>query len=57
MGSVLEFGVVTQRMPDLLWECLGAFGLAIAGLLLAMAIGIGGVSTRSSSNRVLRSTR
>ena len=55
MGSVLDFGVVVERLPDLVWGCLGTFGLAIAGMLLAMVIGIGGVVTRSSSNRALRS--
>lgn len=55
MGSVLDFGVVIDQMPDLLWGCLGTFGLAIAGMLLAMVIGVGGVITRSSKNRVLRS--
>ncbi len=55
MGSVLDFGVVMEKMPDLLWGCLGTFGLAIAGMLLAMIIGVGGVITRSSGNRVLRS--
>jgi|GEM_PF-311193 len=42
MGSVLDFGVVAERRPDLLWGCLGTFGLAIASLLLAMVIGIQG---------------
>ena len=55
MGTVLDFGVVMEKMPDLLWGCLGTFGLAIAGMLLAMVIGVGGVITRSSSNRVMRS--
>ena len=54
MGSVLDFSVVMERMQDLLWGCLGTFGLAIAGMLLAMAIGLVGVVTRSSRVRVLR---
>jgi polar amino acid transport system permease protein len=54
MGSVLDFSVVFERMPDLLWGCLGTFGLAIAGMLLAMAIGLVGVVTRSSRIRALR---
>jgi polar amino acid transport system permease protein len=54
MGSVLDFGVVVEKLPDLLWGCLGTFGLAIAGMLLAMAIGVVGVVTRSSRNRTLR---
>jgi polar amino acid transport system permease protein len=55
MASVLDFGVVVDKLPDLLWGCLGTFGLAIAGMLLAMVIGVGGVITRSSRNPVLRS--
>jgi polar amino acid transport system permease protein len=54
MGSVLDFGVVMEKLPDLLWGCLGTFGLAISGMLLAMVIGVGGVVTRSSRFRALR---
>ena len=54
MGSVLDFGVVMEKLPDLLWGCLGTFELAISGMLLAMVIGIGGVVTRSSRIRALR---
>ncbi len=54
MGSVLDFGVVLEKLPDLLWGCLGTLGLAIAGMLLAMVIGVGGVVTRSSRIWALR---
>lgn len=54
METVLDFGVVVEKLPDLLWGCLGTFGLAIAGMLLAMAIGLVGVVTRSSRFRALR---
>ena len=54
MGSVLDFGVVIDKLPELLWGCLGTFGLALSGMLLAMVIGVGGVATRSSRFRVLR---
>ena len=55
MGSVLDFGVVVEKLPDLLWGCLGTFGLAFSGMGLALVVGIGGVITRSSRNTVLRS--
>lgn len=54
MGSVLDFSVVIEKLPVLLWGCLGTLGLALAGMLLALVIGIGGVVTRSSRIRVLR---
>jgi polar amino acid transport system permease protein len=54
MGSVLDFGVVLERLPDLMWGCLGTFALAISGMLLAMVIGVSGVVTRSSRIRALR---
>lgn len=48
MGPVLDFGVVSDALPALLWGCLGTMGLAVAGMVLAMAIGIGGVLARGS---------
>lgn len=54
MGAALDFGVVAEKLPELLWGCLGTFGLALSGMLLAMVIGVGGVVTRSSRFRVLR---
>lgn len=54
MGVTLDFGVVLEAMPALLWGCLGTFGLALSGMALAMVIGVGGVVTRSSSVRIVR---
>jgi polar amino acid transport system permease protein len=54
MGPMLDFGVVLDTLPTLLWGCLGTLGLALSGMLLALIIGVGGVVTRSSGNRVVR---
>jgi polar amino acid transport system permease protein len=54
MGPTLDFGVVLDSMPTLLWGCLGTLGLALAGMILALIIGIGGVVTRASRVRALR---
>jgi polar amino acid transport system permease protein len=54
MGNVLDFGVVIDAMPTLLWGCLGTMGLALAGMMLAMVIGVGGVLTRASRLAPLR---
>jgi polar amino acid transport system permease protein len=54
MGSVLDFGVVLDRLPELLWGCLGTFGLALAGMSLAIVIGLAGVVLRSSGARAAR---
>ena len=54
MGPQLDFGVVFEHLPDLLWGCFGTFGLAFAGMVLATVIGIGGVLTRRSGFRVVR---
>jgi len=54
MGPTLDFGVVFEAMPTLLWGCLGTMGLALAGMSLALVIGIGGVVTRTSHIRPLR---
>ena len=48
MGPELDFGVVYDALPSLLWGCLGTFQLALSGMLLALVIGIGGVMTRGS---------
>lgn len=53
MGA-LDFSVVWDRLPELLWGCLGTFGLALSGMALAMVIGVGGVLTRSSRIRPVR---
>jgi polar amino acid transport system permease protein len=43
-----DFGPVIAGLPDLLWGCLGTLGLALAGMALAIVIGIGGVVLRDS---------
>ena len=48
MGYKFDFGPVWEGMPDLLMGCLGTLGLALAGMLLATVIGIGGVVLRDS---------
>ena len=55
MGPTLDFGVVADALPALLWGCLGTLGLAVAGMVLAITIGIGGVMARGSRIRPLRS--
>ena len=54
MGAKLDFSVVYDALPALLWGCLGTLGLALAGMSLAMVIGVGGVLTRSSPIWILR---
>ena len=54
MGPQLDFGVVLEHMPDLLWGCLGTFELALSGMVLAMVIGLLGVVGRSSRISLLR---
>ncbi len=48
MGPKLDFSVVYDAFPTLLWGCLGTFQLALSGMALALAIGIGGVIARDS---------
>jgi polar amino acid transport system permease protein len=50
----LDFGPVIDGLPNLLWGCLGTLGLALAGMALAIVIGIGGVILRDSRIRQLR---
>ncbi|CUX56801.1 hypothetical protein AGR4B_pAt20531 [Agrobacterium tumefaciens str. CFBP 5621] len=40
---MLDFGAVFDRAPELLWATRGTFGLAFAGMALALVIGILGV--------------
>ena len=54
MGPVLDFGVVLDRVPDLLWGVVGTFGLALSGMILAMLIGLLGVTARASAFAPLR---
>jgi polar amino acid transport system permease protein len=50
----LDFGPVLEGFPNLLWGCLGTLGLALGGMTLAIAIGIGGVILRDSRIKPLR---
>ena len=54
MNYKFDFGPVIDGLPDLLWGCLGTLGLALAGMVLALVIGIGGVVLRDSPYRGLR---
>ena len=55
LGYTLDFSVVLDALPALLWGCAGTIGLALAGMALALVIGIGGVVMRGSKHRPLRS--
>ena len=48
MGYTFDFGAVFDRAPELFWGVLGTLGLAFAGMLLALVIGILGVVARTS---------
>lgn len=54
MGYQFDFGPVWEAMPSLLAACLGTLWLAIAGMILATIIGIGGVILRSSRFALIR---
>jgi polar amino acid transport system permease protein len=54
MNYVLDFSVVFEKMPDLLMAALATIGLALAGMSLALVIGVVGVAARTSSIRALR---
>ncbi len=44
----MDFGPVIEGFPRLLWGCVGTLWLALAGMVLATIIGIGGVVLRDS---------
>ncbi|WP_336811192.1 ABC transporter permease subunit, partial [Bosea sp. MMO-172] len=48
MSYRFDFGPVTAHFGELLWGCLGTFTLALAGMALAIVIGVGGVVLRDS---------
>ena len=50
----MDFTAVIDGLPDLMWGCVGTLGLALAGMVLALAIGIGGVVLRDGRGRVAR---
>ena len=54
MNYQFDFGPVVDGLPDLLRGCAGTFGLALAGMLLATVIGIGGMVLRDSPLKPLR---
>ncbi len=54
MGYELDFSVVWEHLPELLWGCLGTLGLALSGMTLAMIIGVLGVFARGSNMAWLR---
>lgn len=54
MNYKLDFGPVLAGFPDLLWGCVGTLGLALSGMTLAIAVGIGGVVLRDSRIQPVR---
>ncbi len=54
MNYTMDFSVIADSMPQLLAGCAGTIGLALAGMVLAIAIGIGGVVLRDSPFAVVR---
>ncbi|MCK3777877.1 amino acid ABC transporter permease [Ensifer sesbaniae] len=54
MSYTFDFGAVLDRAPELLWGSLGTLGLALAGMLLALVIGILGVVARTSKSEITR---
>ncbi|QPB22204.1 amino acid ABC transporter permease [Rhizobium sp. 007] len=54
MNYVLNFSVVFEKMPDLLMAALATIGLALAGMQLALVIGVIGVAARTSNIAPLR---
>jgi polar amino acid transport system permease protein len=53
MPHKLDFSVVADRAADLLFGAAGTIGLAVAGMTVALAIGVVGVAARKSQNAVL----
>ena len=54
MNYKIDFTPVIDGLPSLLGGCLGTLGLALAGMALAIVIGVGGVALRQSRRRALR---
>src|SRR5690242_4748777 len=54
MGYTLDFSVLWPAMPALLWGCVGTLDLALAGMTLAMIIGVAGVAARDARAAWLR---
>jgi polar amino acid transport system permease protein len=54
MSYKFDFSVVWDRAPELLFASLGTLGLALAGMALALVIGVVGVAARTSKMRAIR---
>lgn len=54
MDYKFDYAPVWAGMPDILWGCLGTLGLALAGMVLATVIGVGGVILRNSHQAAAR---
>jgi polar amino acid transport system permease protein len=54
VGYTLDFSPVIDGFPALLLGCVGTLGLALAGMTLAIVIGVGGVMLRDGHFRALR---
>lgn len=52
MNIVLDFSVVFERWPELLRGTLATLGLALAGMTLALVIGVLGVAIRRSGRKL-----
>ena len=55
MVTTLDFSVVRDAFPSLLWGCLATMGLSLAGMAIALVIGVAGVMARASHSLLLRS--
>ncbi len=54
MNYKFDFSPVIAGLPNLLLGCLGTLGLALAGMAMAIVIGIGGVVLRDSRIKIIR---
>lgn len=54
MGASLDFSAVSDALPALLYGCLGTIGLSLAGMGLALTIGVFGVLARRSRRAPIR---
>jgi polar amino acid transport system permease protein len=54
LNYVFDFTPVIENLPALFWGCLGTLWLSMAGMALALVIGIGGVILRGSHVNLLR---
>jgi polar amino acid transport system permease protein len=52
MSVVLDFSVIFERWPELLRGMLATLGLALAGMALALIIGVIGVAIRRSGRKL-----